>query len=180
MSEYGLENFKVELIEIVPYQLKDKVEQYYIQYYDSYNNGYNVTIGGDYNPMFDENVKRKHRKIMQSSELRQKMSKSVREAYTPELKEWFGKHSRQIWENWDEKSRQNCIRGFIKYNESRKISIGIIDENNQIIKRFECCADACTYCNVERKRAGEILRKCDKYNKNGSRCKMFGYYWTRL
>lgn len=50
MKLYGIDNFKFEIIEILETLdiklLKDK-EKYWINYYDSYNNGYNLTIGGD-------------------------------------------------------------------------------------------------------------------------------------
>ena len=53
IQKYGLENFKIELIEdnIDLEQLNFK-EQYWIQYYNSYigfkySNGYNATLGGD-------------------------------------------------------------------------------------------------------------------------------------
>lgn len=130
--------------------------------------------------MFDANIKQRHKNIMSSEAMRSRISKSVKAAYTPELKEWFSKHSKDIWNNWDDKSRNKCIRGFTAYNNSRMIPIGIVDENDNLIKVFKCCADACTFCGRARKRAGEILRKCDRYNKNGKRCKMFGYYWTKL
>lgn len=48
MLKYGFSNFKVELLETV----KDieelfKREQYWIKYFNSYNNGYNLTEGGE-------------------------------------------------------------------------------------------------------------------------------------
>lgn len=45
MSKYGVEHFSIQLIETTE-NLEDR-EQYWIQYYDSYNNGYNATLGGD-------------------------------------------------------------------------------------------------------------------------------------
>ena len=49
INKYGKHNFTKTILErdIVDYDyLKDR-EQYWIQYYDSYNNGYNMTLGGD-------------------------------------------------------------------------------------------------------------------------------------
>ena len=50
MKLYGINNFSFEIIESFEtldlQKLKDR-EIYWISYYDSYNNGYNLTIGGD-------------------------------------------------------------------------------------------------------------------------------------
>ncbi|MBQ9391951.1 MAG: GIY-YIG nuclease family protein [Lachnospiraceae bacterium] len=44
--KYGKENFILETIETCDVALLDEKEQYYIKLYDSYNNGYNFTLGG--------------------------------------------------------------------------------------------------------------------------------------
>lgn len=45
IAEYGVENFKVELLEVVPFNKKDEAEKFYIKKYNSIENGYNLTIG---------------------------------------------------------------------------------------------------------------------------------------
>jgi hypothetical protein len=45
MNKYGVENFKVELIEET--DIPEIREEYWIEYYNSYHNGYNATRGGD-------------------------------------------------------------------------------------------------------------------------------------
>lgn len=45
-NKYGFENFKCETIEEVPNDKLDEREKYWIEYYDSYFNGYNSTLGG--------------------------------------------------------------------------------------------------------------------------------------
>ena len=48
MRKYGIENFSFEIIEeLEDYSISGEREQYWIKYYDSYNNGYNETLGGD-------------------------------------------------------------------------------------------------------------------------------------
>lgn len=51
MRKYGISNFTFEIIEYIPLEKYKEVsgsrEQYWISYYDSYNNGYNASIGGD-------------------------------------------------------------------------------------------------------------------------------------
>ena len=56
INKYGLENFEVSVLETVQTKtslnelksILDDLEKKYIQEYNSYNNGYNSTLGGDY------------------------------------------------------------------------------------------------------------------------------------
>ena len=45
-KKYGLENFSFEPIEEIENEKLDEREKYWIDYYDSYKNGYNMTLGG--------------------------------------------------------------------------------------------------------------------------------------
>lgn len=47
MKKYGLVNFEFEIVEKVYNDTLDNREKYYIQMYDTYENGYNMTLGGD-------------------------------------------------------------------------------------------------------------------------------------
>lgn len=47
MREFGIDNFSFEVIEECKSEELDQKEIYWINYYDSYNNGYNMTLGGD-------------------------------------------------------------------------------------------------------------------------------------
>lgn len=48
LRKYGIENFTFEIIEECPpvLEILNQREIYWIAYYDSYNNGYNATLGG--------------------------------------------------------------------------------------------------------------------------------------
>ena len=46
IGKYGKENFLVELLCECDDNELDELERYYIEYFDSYNNGYNLTTGG--------------------------------------------------------------------------------------------------------------------------------------
>lgn len=48
-KKYGIENFEFEVIEDKTPDYNER-EKYWIKYYDSYNNGYNETLGGDEPP----------------------------------------------------------------------------------------------------------------------------------
>lgn len=54
MREFGVENFKFETIEICENDQLDEKEKYYIQLYDSKNNGYNEAIGGKGKPLWTD------------------------------------------------------------------------------------------------------------------------------
>lgn len=60
MRKYGPENFSVELIEIVPLENLSEREKYWINYYHSYENGYNATLGGDGKQLYDYDAIVKH------------------------------------------------------------------------------------------------------------------------
>ena len=178
IATYGIENFKVELLETVDIKLKDEKEKYYIKLYNTLESGYNLTPGGDYNPMNDPDIRKRHKELMTSKKMIDKIKKSVNEAYTPKLKAWFSDHSKAIWEFWTEEQKLNCVRGFIAYNESKKQKVIMLDSDENIIKKFDSLSDACRYFNVPISNAGNIKRYCDKYNKSGKRSTYLGYKWT--
>ena len=45
MRKYGIEHFRVSLVEET--EFPEQREIFWIEYYDSYNSGYNATTGGD-------------------------------------------------------------------------------------------------------------------------------------
>lgn len=47
-NKYGIKNFLFSIIEECPKEKLDEREIYWIKYYDSYKNGYNMTPGGKY------------------------------------------------------------------------------------------------------------------------------------
>lgn len=47
IRKYGLDNFDFSIIEECKESELNEKEQYWIQYYDTYNTGYNLTLGGD-------------------------------------------------------------------------------------------------------------------------------------
>lgn len=53
INKYGKEHFSIKTIEVVPRELAGEREQYWIEYYNTYKNGYNATAGGDGKPFID-------------------------------------------------------------------------------------------------------------------------------
>lgn len=53
MNKYGLENFSIKLIEEVDIKNLSEREIYWIEYYHTFSNGYNATLGGDGKVLYD-------------------------------------------------------------------------------------------------------------------------------
>lgn len=49
IKKYGKDNFKIELLERVSLKEANEKEKYYIGKYNTYNKGYNATLGGQEN-----------------------------------------------------------------------------------------------------------------------------------
>lgn len=75
MRKYGFDNFKFEILELTSLSELNNKERFYIQLYNSKNNGYNSTFGGEDNPsLHEEIVKKRTEKILNSPEIRKKLS----------------------------------------------------------------------------------------------------------
>ena len=82
MRRYGWENFKFEVVcKATSQEELDELEVYYIDYYDTYRHGYNMTLGGSTNPMVCKAVKEKHDNIMRSESVRNKIRDSVKQYF---------------------------------------------------------------------------------------------------
>lgn len=55
MRKYGIENFSFEIIEECSIDRLDEREIYWIKYYNSFNEGYNETLGGGGGTLYDYN-----------------------------------------------------------------------------------------------------------------------------
>lgn len=78
LSYWGEQNFIWDILEEVStvQQLKER-EHYWIEYYKSYEYGYNLTKG-DSNPMNFSESKQYHDSVMRSKEVREKISKTMK------------------------------------------------------------------------------------------------------
>lgn len=94
LRKYGINNFSVQVLELCPQNELDQKEIYYIGKYDTYNQGYNSTLGGqEWSPLIhSEEVEQKRKQtlsqtqaLMAENHPRAKMSNeevlSVRQRY---------------------------------------------------------------------------------------------------
>lgn len=56
INKYGVENFSIEKIEECSDIILSDREKYWIEYYNSFKNGYNATQGGDSSPYIDRKL----------------------------------------------------------------------------------------------------------------------------
>lgn len=79
MRKYGIDKFKIEQIDTANtiQELLEK-EKYYVNMYNSRMCGYNMTEGGDTNPMSDIEVAKKHKSRMRSLATREKISQTMK------------------------------------------------------------------------------------------------------
>lgn len=55
MRKYEISNFKIELLEEISNDsLLNEREQYWIKFYDTFKNGYNMTLGGEGQQLYDK------------------------------------------------------------------------------------------------------------------------------
>lgn len=173
IHKYGAENFKIELLKQVEDDSWEYWENFYIKELHTHTseNGYNMSWGGDYNPMDDPEVRQRHWDKCHSPEFIEKQRKASTGKYHTEATK--------------EKCRQSSLNNPKVYeasqksNDLKKLRVGIL-ENNLVVKEFSSLADACEFLGQPRAYAGTLKRYCDKYNKNGNRSKYMGYYWTIL
>lgn len=148
MRKYGIDNFKIESIDNANNlkDLQDK-EMYWVNFYDSYNKGYNMTLGGDINPMECDISKLSHDNKMRSLEVRIKISKKVKENRNdPNSKyntpDYHKKLSEAAKGNQKYKGKKRPQHAIEAASKSLAKKVYCIDLSGNIIKEFNYVKDA--------------------------------------
>lgn len=126
IREFGIENFNFEILEECEEEKLNEREVYWIAYYDSYNNGYNMTPGGDFNPSkVPEIVAKRTEKLLNDPEINAKLAHKGEDNFNAKLTEQDvkdirtalkeGKTFQEVYSNYKDKiSRsgfQSCWLG---------------------------------------------------------------------
>lgn len=131
MNKYGIENFYIELIEECPAELENEREIYWIDFYESYEEGYNATLGGDGKCLYN------HFAILQR----------LREyPYAKEVSKEFGCCAdivQQIAKNNSITLKNSSQENFGK---SKEKSILQLTKDNFIVNEFPSVAEAAKWC----------------------------------
>ena len=151
MNKYGVENFIVETVEET--DSPEEREKYWIEYFGSFKNGYNATIGGDGRPYLDYNLIYntyiKINSIPKTAELCQCCSDSVVKVL---------------------KNRGLTTQDFIK-NSSK--TVAMLDKNTEeILKIFPSAREASNFLNKTPQHIRDVCL--------GKRKSAYGYKWRYL
>jgi group I intron endonuclease len=141
VKKYGWENFIYGIIENVNIEDLDYKEIYFIEYYDTYHNGYNSTIGGagcrGFTPSKETKKKqsisaknrtgaRPNQKYFTEEEKREakrkrdrKYQQKIKERRKEYMKEWREKNLDYI-EDYREKNKEKIKQGHKDYREKNK------------------------------------------------------------
>lgn len=117
MNKYGVDTFSVEEIDIAETREElDQKEIYWINYYDSIKNGYNMAPGGVNANIFDsEIIRQKHANKMRSEETRAKISKTMHELRT--TVGFSEEHKRKIRESSQKRKEERAKLGLKFYDD---------------------------------------------------------------
>lgn len=134
IRKYGEENFEWEIIcSTNDKKHLNELETFYITKYDSIKHGYNMVDGGENNIMDIEGIKTKHDEIMRSSEVRNRISESMKKRIADGTF-FTGEHRRKLSES--AKGNHNFGTG-----DTRSIGCYCILENGEYL-HFHSYRDA--------------------------------------
>ena len=157
MKKYGTSAFYIELIEEVSDDILNERESFWIEYYNSYTNGYNATLGGDGTTYINRDLV-----ITTYAELQS-----------------IAKVANML--NIDEKTVSKILKNFKittkTKSEAQKLSSGkqvvkICIDTNQILETFSCIKDAAISLG-DYKKFSHISNVC-----NGNRKTAYGFKWA--
>ena len=163
MNKYGLEHFSIEKIEECKPEEASEREQYWIDFYNGYEEGYNATKGGDGKLLFD------HKAI--SEQL-------YKTPYGKEVAEQFGCSKKLVYQIAKQNNIQLKNRGQEKLLKSSK-SIAQYTKVGEYIQSFPSTAEAARWCyengyalNLNSGIRGHICKVA-----NGERKTAYGFIW---
>jgi|TARA_R110000744_G_C19155733_1_gene539904 group I intron endonuclease len=160
LKKYGKENHVFEVIEECSLEELNEREIYYIEKYDSVNNGLNISRGGYY--FWEVNVGKKHKK-----ETIDKMKEYWAENAKPRSKETIAKISKTKQEN-PRITTPEMVEKYRKASTSTK-SISQFDLEGNHISDFNSINEAARHLNIRNDGVSACLR--------GKQKTAYGYIW---
>ena len=158
MNKYGIENFYIEEVEKCNDKDANERERYWIEYYGSFKNGYNATLGGDGKAYIDRKlVIRIYNEIQNQKKVAELLNISVDSV-----------HDILVQNNISIKSSKEFLK------ELNRKSVAMIDKNTlEILKIFSSIKEAEDYLGISYR--SHISEVC-----NGKRKSCQGYVWKYI
>ena len=139
IKAYGRDNFSLELLKICDDSEWQYWETYYIKKMHAHwsDGGYNLSMGGDFNPMDDPEVKRRHAAACASSDHREKQRLAATgKRHTLESRKKMSMIQKQVYSNPE-------LRRKVKLNQPTVISVKMLDDQDNVIREFDSLTDVC-------------------------------------
>ena len=159
INKYGWENFTHEVLEReLDYQKARSLEKYYIKLYNSYNRGYNMTLGGEHSPMLGKHHTEEY-KLYMSTILKGRIpSEETRKKMKENHVDYSGinhpRYGKKLSEETKQKIRKSSI-GKIGMSGNKNPNFGRIRGLNYNAKKvmcngiiFDCESDCANYYNL--------------------------------
>lgn len=176
IKKYGKSNFSVALLLSCEDDEWPKWEAHFIEVLHTHwtEGGYNLSRGGDHNPMEDPEVRRRHLVACQSESHREKQRiASTGKHHTAESREKMSKIQREIYSD-------PVLRQKVKLNQPARFPVQMLDDSGNVVKEFVSLNDACRYLGKRLTDSGGLREAVDRFNKNGTRSRFWGYSWTAI
>lgn len=158
MAKYGLNNFIIEeLEEVKNNKLLDEREKYWINYYNSYNEGYNATYGGNGSTFYDYN-------LIYELWKEGNTSKSITSL--------LGCHERTVKRALDSFNVSKDERKIRGYSAFQKKVLMLDKDTEEIINSFNSFAEASRFLGKGNTGGSHIGRACNYNNRTA-----YGYKW---
>ena len=131
LRKYGFDNFEWGILEKVNYVKElDIREDYWINYYNSVEEGYNM-VEGLKNPMHSKKVKYRHSKVVKSQKFRSKVSKTMKK---------LRKNG-----NFGEEHLAKISRAMKGNENGKRVAVKMYSIDNKFIKQFDTIQEGVKY-----------------------------------
>lgn len=161
IQKYGIEHFRIELIEET--SKPDEREKYWINYYNSFLQGYNATLGGDGKALYNSN---------------EILEEILKETSVKEILKKFGCCKdivRKIAHDNNIDLNINYYKDFLKNHKK----VFAYTKDNKFIRSFESTVEASKWCyeNKKCKVLNAGVRSHISEVARGKRKSAYGYIW---
>ena len=123
VKKYGIDNFRIETLEEDLYRHKAlEMEVWFVDFFDAYRNGYNLTPGGDMPPSLTPEARAKISAAHKGKKLSDETKKKISDSSTGKISWWWGKkHSEETKRKLSESKKGNTYKRGTKLSaESRQ------------------------------------------------------------